>query len=89
MGIDESGQDNLAGAIDFDNLLAMLLDPGIAQGVFGLAGRNNLSTQAQHSAVLYDAKVAEPGSSPRTGLAGGGAQSKQLADVDQQQRTLG
>jgi hypothetical protein len=35
--IDESGNDDLLFAIDLDDFLAVLFEPGIAEGIFGRA----------------------------------------------------
>ena len=48
MRIYESGQNYFAGAVNFDDFLAVLLQPGIAQRVFGLAGGNDFA------AVFHD-----------------------------------
>ena len=61
MRVHESGQDDLSGAIDLDNFFAILLDPRIAQRVFGLADGDNLSADAQHRAVFDDAEFSEIG----------------------------
>jgi hypothetical protein len=52
VGVHESGQYDLARAIDLDNFLAILSDPGITQRVFGFARGDNFFTHAQHRAVL-------------------------------------
>src|ERR1700683_3136805 len=44
--IDEPGQNDFARAIDLDNLLMILFQPGIAQGIFGCANGNDLSAEA-------------------------------------------
>ena len=46
MGVDEAGQNDLPRTIDFDDFPAILLEPGVAQCVFGLTHGDNLATQA-------------------------------------------
>jgi hypothetical protein len=89
MGVHETGQNNLAGAVKFDNLLAMLPDPGIAQGVFGPAGGDDLLAHAQHRAVFDDAEFLEFRTAAWAGVSGRRSQRKQLSDVNKEQRTLG
>src|SRR5450755_817818 len=89
MRVHESAEDYLSCAIDFDNFLAVLFDPGIAQCVFALAGRDNLSAYAENRAILDDAEALEIGAAARAGVSGRGPQGHQLADVHQQQRTIG
>ena len=89
MRVHEPGQDNLAGTIDLDNFLSVLFDPGIAQSVSGFAGGDNLASDAEDGAVFDDAEFSEAGCAPRAGPAGGRAQGKKLADVDQQQCAIG
>lgn len=81
MGIDEAREHNLSGAVDLHDLLAILQHPGIAQGVFGRARRNNLSSDAQHRAVTDEAKLLKFRAAARAGLRGGGAKSEQLANA--------
>ena len=70
MGIDEAGQNDFAGAVDLDDFLAILLQPGIAQGVFGRADGNDLPAEAEDSAIFDDAEFFEVGTAARAGLAG-------------------
>ena len=88
MGVHKSRQDDLAGAIDLDNFLAVLPDPWIAQGVFTFAGRNNFLAYAQHRAILDDAEVLQRWAAARAVISGRRLQRQQLADVDEQQRTI-
>ena len=88
MGVHESRQDDLAGAIDLDNFFTVLPDPWIAQRVFTFAGRNNFLAHAQHRATLDDAEVLQRWAAARTGVSGRRLQRQQLADVDEQQRTI-
>ena len=70
VGIDEAGQHDLAFAVDLDDCLAILLQPGIAEGVFAFADGDNLSAEAEHGAVFDDAKFFEFWPAPRAGVAG-------------------
>jgi hypothetical protein len=84
MRVHESGEDNLSGAIDLDNFLAISLYPGVAHRVFGFAGRNNLPAGTQYSAILNDAEILEIGTATRARVPGPEPQGQQLADVHQQ-----
>ena len=88
MRVHESRQDHLAGAIDLDNFFSILPDPGIAQRVFSLAGGDNFLAHAQNCAILDDAEFLQVGAAARAGISGRRPQRQQLADVDQQQRTI-
>ena len=56
VGVDKSGQDHLTLAVDFDNAVAVFLPPRIANGVRGLADRDDLAAQAKYGAVFDDGK---------------------------------
>jgi hypothetical protein len=60
--IDEAGKNDFARAVDLDNFFSVLLEPGIAKGIFGRANRDNLSSDAKHRAVFDDAQFWEVGS---------------------------
>ena len=57
MRVDKSGQNHFAGAVDLDDLAAISLEPSVAQRVLGGADGDDFSAQAQHRAVLNDAKL--------------------------------
>src|SRR5713101_7039269 len=59
VGIDEPGQNNLTLTVNLDDSLAILLEPGIAQRVFGVADGNNLPADTKDGSVFYDAEFAE------------------------------
>jgi hypothetical protein len=86
--IDETGEDDFARTVDLGDSLAILLQPGIAQGVFGRANRNDLPAEAQDSAIFDDAELFEIGTTARSGLTRSRLQRKQLANIGQQQRRL-
>jgi hypothetical protein len=71
MGIHKSGSNYFAGAVDLDELLAMFLDPGIAEGVLGWADGDDLASQAEDGNVLEDAEVLKPVSAVWALLVGG------------------
>src|SRR6266567_4632725 len=57
--IDETGEHDLASAIDLDDFAAMFFEPRIAQCFLSCADRNDLATEAQESAVFDDAEFLE------------------------------
>ena len=71
-------------AVNLDNLLAILPDPGIAQRLFGIADRDNLPGDTQHRTIFDDGKFLQIEASAGTGSIGSGAQGEELANVDQQ-----
>jgi hypothetical protein len=81
MRINKTRQNDFARAIDLENFLAILLQPGIAQGLFGRADGNDLPPQAQNSAVLDDAELPKVGTAARTGPGQWGPERKQVADI--------
>ena len=83
MGINESGQDDFARAVDLGDFLAILLQPRIAQGVFGGADGNDLSAEAEHGGIFDDAELFEVGTASRTGLRGWRVERKQLSNIGQ------
>jgi hypothetical protein len=80
--IDEAGKHDVTDTVDFDDLFAILFEPGIAEGVFGPADRNNFAAQAEDSGVFEKAEFGECRAAARTGLHGR-RNSEKLADVDQ------
>jgi hypothetical protein len=52
MRIDEAGKDDLAGTVDFDYFLTILLEPGIAESVFGLANGDDLAAQREDGSIF-------------------------------------
>lgn len=89
VGIDEAGERDLAFAVDLDDLLSVLLKPGIAKGILALAHRDNLSPEAEDGGVFDDAQFLEFGAAARAGGTGSRPQREQLADVDEKDRVLG
>ena len=84
MGIDKTWKDDFAGAVNLANLPAVLLYPGVAQGVLGLADRDDLAADRENGAVFDQAEIAEVASAARALCRG--TQSQKLANVDQKQR---
>lgn len=79
----ESGQDDLAVAINLSDFLAVLFDPRIAQRVFTLAHRDNFAAHAEHCGIFEHAEFSKPPAPSGTGLRRFITQSQQLPDVDQ------
>ena len=65
MGIDKARQHHAPATVDFDDLLAILLQPGIAQSVFRGADRNDLASQAEHGSVFDDAEFGKGSAASR------------------------
>lgn len=59
VGIDKSGDDDFAGAVDLCDEFAMLLDPGIAKGVFSGSDGDDFAGDAEKSSVFSDAEFSE------------------------------
>jgi hypothetical protein len=55
MRINESRDDNVTGAIDLGDLLAMLFDPGIAESGFGRADGDDLASDREDGCVFENA----------------------------------
>jgi hypothetical protein len=55
-------------AVNLDDFLAILPDPGVAQRVFASANRNNFPAGAEHGAALDDIELAQFRASSRTRL---------------------
>ena len=51
MRIDKSGQYDFAGTVDLGDLLAILPQPGIAQGILRGADRNDLAAETEDRAI--------------------------------------
>jgi len=85
MRIDESGDDDFAGAVDFVDLPVVLLYPGIAEGVFGRANRDDLPANGENSSILDDAELVEVSAAARSRLSRRGTQTNELADVKQEE----
>jgi hypothetical protein len=79
VGVDESGQSHFAGAIDFNQLLSIFLDPWITPRFARSADRDNLSTDAEDGAIFNDPKLVKFMAASRAGVAGRGTERKQLA----------
>ena len=88
MRIHEAGKNDSAGAIDLYDLLTILFQPGIAQGVLGGADRDDLPAKAKDSGGFDDAEFLEVGTAARAKFAAGKLEREQLANVGQQQRRL-
>jgi len=69
--VDESGDDDFAGAIDLSDLLAVLLDPRIAKGLFGRADGDDLPADGKNSCIFDDAKFFEVETATRTSMNSG------------------
>jgi len=82
MRVDKAGQNNLSLTVDLDDFLAILLEPGIAEGVFGPADGNDLATLAEHGSVFEDGEVLQIGATSQH-MSVRKPQSQELADVDQ------
>ena len=83
MGIDEAGKDDSAGAIDFGDLLTMLLDPGIAESIFGRADGDDFAADAEDGGVFENAEFFEIGTAARALVSGMRTQGEKLEDVQQ------
>ena len=59
MRIYKSRKHDSARAIDLGNLLAIFLKPGIVQGIFDGANRNNLAACAENSRILKNVQFAK------------------------------
>jgi hypothetical protein len=70
MGIDKSGEDDFSRAIDLGDFFTILLQPGIAERVFGSANGNDFPAEAQDSAVFDDAELSEVRTAAGSGPAG-------------------
>ena len=81
--IHKAGRDNFPGAIDFGNLLTILFQPGVAEGVFGRAYRNNLAANTEHGAVCDDSEFPELLPATRARFVRNRVQREKLPDVDQ------
>ena len=86
MRIHKARQNHASATVDFNNFLAMLLKPCIANGVFRCADRDNLSAHAYHGAVFDDRKFRERSAASRPHH--WRAQREELADVDQKYSAL-
>ena len=84
VGVDEPRQRYLADTVDFDQALAVLFNPGIAQRLAGGADRNNLSADTEHSSFLDDSELVKFRTASEALVPGRGTQCDQLADVQQQ-----
>ena len=69
MGIDKSRKHYFAGAVDFQNFLAIVLQPLIAEGVFRLTHGDDFSANAQNRAIFDNAQFFQIGTAPWSGLA--------------------
>ena len=63
--VDESGNDYFCPTIDLRNFLAILVEPWIAEGVFGYSDSDDLAADAQNGSVVDDAELFEIGRSSR------------------------
>ena len=82
VGIHEAGEDDFSRAVDLDDFLAILFQPGITKSVFGCADGNKFSTEAQDSGVFYNAEFFETGTSAWARLIRVAPKRQQLADID-------
>ena len=86
MRIDESGENNFPFAVDFGDFLAVLLEPGIAEGAFDRTNRDNLPAEAENRAVLDDAEFFKVRATTRAGTGRWRSQRQKLANVCEEQR---
>jgi hypothetical protein len=56
VGIYKSRENDFTRAVDLGDFLAILLQPGITEGVFGSADGNDFAPQGQNGSVFDDAK---------------------------------
>jgi hypothetical protein len=82
MRIDDPGQNHAAAAIDFNNLLAILPEPRIAQRVFRSANRDDLAAKAEHGTVLDNSEFGKESTASRS-IHHRRPQCEKLADVGQ------
>ena len=85
MGIDEPGQDDFASAVDLDNSLTILFQPGIAESVFSGADGNDFSSEAKDRPVFDNSEFFEGGTAAWTGQASRRPESNKLANVGEYQ----
>lgn len=85
VGIHKAGKDHFSCAVDFDNVLAILFQPGVAERGFGGADRNKFTAKAEDSAIFDDAEFFEAGPAARATLIRSMPKRQQLADIDEQQ----
>jgi hypothetical protein len=77
-------QHHLPFAVDLDHLLAILLQPGISQGLFRFSNRNNLPAETQDRRIFDNPEFAQFPAPAWPIVRGRRAQREQLADVYQQ-----
>jgi hypothetical protein len=65
VGIDESRQDDFAGAIDFDEAITVLLDPRVTRCFSSSTDRSDSSSNAKHSGVFDDSQFPNRIATPR------------------------
>jgi len=58
MRIDKAGQHHVPGTIHFFYSLAISIQPGITQGIFGGPDRDDLSAETQDGTILDNAEIA-------------------------------
>jgi hypothetical protein len=66
VGIDKAGQDNFTGAVDLGDFLAIPLEPGISQRVFGRAYGDDRPPDTENRTSVNDVEFFEGGTAPRT-----------------------
>src|SRR5271156_4530253 len=66
MRIDEARQDHAPTAINLDDLLAILLQPWIAQRVFRCPDRNDLPAQTEDGRVMNNSKLGKGSAASRS-----------------------
>ena len=84
VGVDKARQHDFAGAVYLHDFLAILFQPGIAQGVFGGANGDYLSAEAEDGGVLNDAEFFESGTTARAEIVKLSSEREQLANVSQE-----
>jgi hypothetical protein len=76
VGVDKSGEDDVAFAVYLGDFPSVPTHPGVTQSVGSLPDGNNLPGGAQNGCVLEDAEFAEIVSPPRPWANGGGAEGQ-------------
>lgn len=82
MRIHEARKDDASCAVDLDDFLAILFQPGVAKSVFGSSDRNKFPTKAEDSTILDNAEFVEAATSAWTRLIRVAPKRQQLADID-------
>ena len=82
MRIDKAGQHHAASTIDLDDLLAVALQPTIADRILRGPGRDDLPTDAENGSIFNNSQVGKIASTAGTWRRT--AQRHELADIDEE-----